>query len=137
MFFMWHEARLTYKEADRNNPPSWALVAFGAYLVWNVWYIASGMVPPSILLRCVGLPCPTTGCTRSLLSLLHGDVYASLAWNPFTVPILVLASSSVLILSRAAVRKRELVLPNWLGTTWLSVLLMAWVSKFLLGHNYW
>lgn len=137
MFFMWHEAKLTFKEADRNYLPSWALVALGGYLAWNVWYIASGKIPPSILRRCVGLPCPTTGCTRSLLSLLHGDVHASLAWNPFTVPILVLASSSALILSRAAVRKRELVLPNWLSTTWLSVLLMAWVSKFLLGHNYW
>jgi hypothetical protein len=37
----------------------------------------------------------------------------------------------------AALRKKELVLPKWVGTAWWSVLLMAWLSKFLLGRAYW
>ncbi len=36
-----------------------------------------------ILKRTTGIPCPSCGSTRSILSLLHGDLVAALLWNPF------------------------------------------------------
>lgn len=134
---MWHEARLTRQNGGQSNAPLWARASFATYLAWNITWLASGRIPPSVLRTLLGLPCPTTGCTRSLVSLLHGNLHASLLWNPFTVPILILLGVSLQMLFLAALRKKELVLPKWVGTAWWSVLLMAWLSKFLLGRAYW
>jgi hypothetical protein len=125
------------QEAARVGAPGWASAAFGAYLAWNIGWLASGRIPPSVLRVFLRLPCPTTGGTRSLVALLRGDVSASLHWNPFTVPIIVLLMLSLSALLVAAIRGRELVLPRWMGTAWWAILLMAWASKFMLGRAYW
>lgn len=137
MCVMWHEARLTRVTVGQSSSPLWARASFAAYLVWNLAWFASGRIPPSVLRALFGLPCPTTGCTRSLVGLLHGDARASVLWNPFTVPIAILLAVSLGMLFPAALRKRELVLPKWVGAAWLGVLLAAWVTKFLLGRAYW
>ena len=41
--------------------------------------------PPCIILHLTGLQCPGCGGTRSLYSLLHGDVLGSLQMNPIVV----------------------------------------------------
>lgn len=133
---MRHKAGLK-NDAVGHCPPLWACLAFAGYLIWNIRYLASGRVPPSMLLGILGLPCPTTGCMRSLESLLHGSVSSSLAWNPFTVPIVVLLILSGLTLGRSVVKTGKPVLSNWIGTAWWTVLLAAWIAKFLLGRNYW
>jgi len=137
MRVMRNANRITRENAARDDFPWWARVPFAAYVCWNVAWLASGKIPPSVLRELFGIPCPTTGCTRSLASLLHGNVIASLLWNPFTVPILILMGSSIQILLLAALRKKELLLPKWMGTAWCCVLLMAWISKFILGRAYW
>jgi hypothetical protein len=137
MFVMRHEARLTHQTGWQSFSPIWAWASFAAYLAWNIKWLASGKIPPSALRILLGVPCPTTGCTRSLVSLLHGDLYASLLWNPFMVPILILSGVSLQMLSLAALRKKELALPKWMGIAWLNVLIVAWLSKFLIGRAYW
>ena len=137
MFIMWNEAGLTRVDDRWGDYPWWARMLFAAYLAWNVAWMASGRIPPSALRALFGIPCPTTGCTRSLQALLRGDLHASLLWNSFTVPLIVLLAVSLQILLAAAQRKKELVLPKWLGIAWWSVLLMAWLSKFLVGRAYW
>jgi hypothetical protein len=137
MCVMWGEARVTPQSMGLGSPPWWARASFTAYLAWNIAWLASGRIPPSALRVLIGLPCPTTGCTRSLLSLVHGDLQASLLWNPFTIPIVVLLGGSLGTLLFATLRRRQLVLPRWLGTAWLNVLLVAWLAKFLLGRAYW
>jgi len=114
-----------------------AMVFFAAYLTWNVRWLAAGKVPPSALRAFLGIPCPTTGGMRSFLSLLRGEFYASVLWNPFTIPILILVAFSSQKLLVAALRRKELLLPNWLGAAWGSVLVAAWLAKFLLGRAYW
>jgi len=37
-----------------------------------------------------GIPCPSCGSTRSITSLLHGDVTGSLFWNPMGILILLI-----------------------------------------------
>ena len=134
---MWHEAGLMRQNRWLSNAPFWARASFSAYLAWNIIWLASGKIPPSALRALLGIPCPTTGCTRSLVSLFHGNLRASVLWNPFTIPILVLLGASLQILFLAALRRKELVLPKWVGVSWWSILLMAWISKFLLGRAYW
>jgi hypothetical protein len=44
--------------------------------------------PVCILKRTTGIPCPSCGSTRSMLSLIHGDIVAAWFWNPFGFLIL-------------------------------------------------
>jgi hypothetical protein len=134
---MRRETGLT-RQIDRLSwPPLWACGLFAAYVVWNAFWLASGKIPPSALRAILGVPCPTTGCTRAVVSLLHGDLRASLLWNPFTIPILILLGMSLQMLLWAALHKKKLLLPRWMGIAWLSVLLMAWAAKFIFGRAYW
>ncbi len=48
-------------------------------------YIWSGLACP--FKAVTGMPCPTCGMTRSLVALSHGDIGASLACHPFTIPL--------------------------------------------------
>jgi hypothetical protein len=132
-----HQARRMNKDVCRTYTRLFAMVSFVAYLTWNVRWFAAGKVPPSVLRTFLGIPCPTTGGMRSFLSLLHGEFYASVLWNPFTIPILILVAFSSQKLLVAALRKKELLLPPWLGAAWWSVLIAAWLAKFLLGREYW
>jgi len=36
-----------------------------------------------IMKRTIGVPCPSCGSTRSMLSLLHGNITEAVLWNPF------------------------------------------------------
>ena len=132
-----HANRMIREHQAPSEFPWWARVPFAAYVCWNLAWLASGRIPPSALRELFGIPCPTTGCTRSLAAILHGNLIASLRWNLFTIPILILLAISMQLLFLAAVRKKELVLPKWMGTAWLCVLVMAWISKFVLGSAYW
>ena len=42
----------------------------------------TGKVPLCLFHLVTGIPCPSCGSTRSILSLLHGDLTGSLYWNP-------------------------------------------------------
>ena len=137
MSVMWREARVTLESVGLGGAPLWARASFAAYLGWNLAWLASGKIPPSVLRALLGLPCPTTGCTRSVIALLHGNLHASLLWNPFTISILILLAVSLQMLFLAALRKKELILPKWMGAAWGSVLILAWLSKFVLGRAYW
>jgi hypothetical protein len=44
--------------------------------------------PVCILKKITGLPCPSCGSTRSMLSLIHGDIASAWFWNPFGFLIL-------------------------------------------------
>ena len=133
----WMKIRRINREVRRRYIRLCAMVCFAAYLGWNVRWLAVGKIPPSVLSFFLGIPCPTTGGTRSLLSLVHGDFYGSFLWNPFSIPILILLLLSGQKLIVATLCKKELLLPDWLVTAWGSVLITAWLAKFLLGRNYW
>ena len=114
-----------------------ALAAFAGYVLWNLFWLARGAIPPSILLYCTGLPCPTTGVCRSLLALRHGHYRLALLLNPLTMPYLALLAASALILLRQFVRRQRLLLPGFLAWCWTASLSLGWAAKFLLGRAYW
>jgi hypothetical protein len=102
-----------------------------------MFFLVRGELPPAPLRAFTGLPAPSTGCTRSLEALLHGDLTTSFLWNPFAVPILVLLAANLFWLANLALRGRPLRLPNTVLSLWVVLLLFAWIAKFILGPQYW
>jgi hypothetical protein len=64
------------------------------YIWLSISYIRDGpdQHGPGLCLfkHITGIPCPSCGTTRSVLSLLHGDVTNSLIYNPFGVIIMLI-----------------------------------------------
>ena len=114
-----------------------AIVAAAFYVCWNLWWIGHGRVPPSILTGLTGLPCPTTGGTRAMRALLHGDVAASLWFNPLAVPIAALFFASIGAVAWPLARGRAVVVPSWMVWAWAVLLSAAWGMKFVMGREYW
>ena len=114
-----------------------AAAAMATYLAWWAYWLWQGSLAPSIFLELTGLPCPTTGCTRSMISLWQGRWGDSLRFNPMTLPIAGLFVASVVRLAWGWIRHRKLLLPGYFLFAWLGVLALAWAIK-LLGHfGYW
>ena len=124
MGVIWREPR------RRQIAAAVGLSLLSVYVGWNVWFVWRGQVPPSLLTGLTGLPCPTTGGTRSLMALLRGDVAASLYFNPMTVPIVGLLAVTMV----AACRRCAGV---WLARAWFALLLVAWVIKLLSPPGTW
>lgn len=114
-----------------------ALLGLAAYCAWWTYWLVQGRLPPAPLKAVTGLPAPTTGCTRSLTCLLHGDVGAALRWNLFAVPIAALFALSLGWLAVRSLRRRPLLLPTSFLYVWAVLLLVAWGTKLLGDPRYW
>lgn len=114
-----------------------ALGIFGFYMFWNAVWIASGSVPPSMLQAFTGIPCPTTGCTRSMLALLQGRWVEAVWWNPFTLLYVGLLVYSAFVLAWQLLRGERLLLRPLVGRLWIMFLAAGWAAKFLIGPRYW
>jgi Protein of unknown function (DUF2752) len=111
-----------------------ALLGLGYYLFHNLLHLLQGHLAPSLLTTWTGLPCPTTGGTRSLLAYADGQWLEGFYWNPFSLPLLALALLSLGYLLRLRTPHH---LPPWLGSSWLVTLTLAWLTKFILGSQWW
>ena len=114
-----------------------ALGAFGFYLLWNAFWLASGKMPISILTAFSGIPCPTTGGTRSLLAALQGHWLEAFLWNPLTPAYVLLMVCSVARLARQSIRRERLALPSVIARLWILALAAGWVAKLAIGPKYW
>jgi hypothetical protein len=110
---------------------------FAFYLLWNAVWLWAGRVPDSILRAFTGIPCPTTGATRSLLALVHGEWLQALLWNPFTLLYVALLACSGGLLANQALRRKRLVLSPLLARVWMASLAAGWVMKLAMGPKYW
>jgi hypothetical protein len=113
------------------------LGGLAGYLVWNAYWLAHGRLAPSIWTCATGLPCPSSGMTRSLMALLEDRFADFILYNTCTIPLLLLLAYSAYRLARCWKRKTDVVLPAFLGWLWLATILGAWLSKFLVGRAYW
>ena len=114
-----------------------SLSMFVFYLLWNALWIVSGRVPDSILRALTGLPCPTTGGIRCMLSLLNGEWLAAFLWNPFAPVYVALLVGSAAILGKQFFSRERLVLSPLLARGWVFSLAAGWIAKFALGPKYW
>ena len=130
---------LRLRQQDRLRR-TFAVVGIGAffgYAIWNIAWLSMSRIPPSILVEATGLPCPTTGMTRSVMSLLHGDMAGFICYNPFTGIYLALIVLSAAALAVRVRRGESLAIPAGLGWCWFIALGGGWVAKFVLGATYW
>lgn len=104
----------------------------GVYIAWNAFWISSGRIPPSIFYSLTGVPCPTTGGTRALLSLIDGEIYQSLLHNPMTVPIIALLLAMLIRVIFLLYARRKVELSNGWLVAWFVILGIAWTAKLLL-----
>ena len=107
------------------------------YVLWNLFWLVQLQVPPSLLVAFTGLPCPTTGGTRSFMCLLRGQWWLSLAYNAMTVPLLALLAFCAIHLMIQVSGRRPLRLPDWTLWAWISLLGIAWVIKLSGPSDYW
>ena len=56
-----------------------------AIIIWGI-YIASGITCPILMLS--GIPCPTCGVSRALLSLIHLDLISYTHYQPMAIPLI-------------------------------------------------
>ena len=120
--------------------PALRVTAFSllvVYLAWNLAFLVQRRLAPSLMLALTGLPSPTTGMTRSLTSLWHGNVGASLRWNPLAVPMALLFCLCIGWLSVQWACRRRLVLPRWVLWCWAALLGMGWIIKLAMGTRTW
>ena len=123
--------------AELTAQRSFITVALCAYAAWNLFWLLAKKVPVSLFSFVTGYPCPTTGGVRALRFLWHGDWRHSFLCNPFTLIFLVLMGMSAIFVLRAFASKKEILLPHWLGMSWLVALGLAWCAKFAIGPEYW
>ena len=85
----------------------------------------------SMLTGLTGVPCPTTGGTRSLVALANGDFQRSLYFNPMTIPIIGLFGITFLQWLRRGKAA------NWVVTAWITLLTVAWIAKLVSPIETW
>ena len=97
------------------------------YVLWNCAWLLSGEIPPSMLLAFGNIPAPTSGMTRSLLSLAKGDYIASLCYNPLALPTAMLYGLSLYKRWQQEQQATRLRLGRRLVFLWIVDLALAWV----------
>jgi hypothetical protein len=107
------------------------------YVGWNLYWLGQLQIAPSLFQTLTGLPCPTTGCTRSFFAFCRGEILESLRFNALMVPICLLAAVSALILTLQVATRERLRLPNWLVALWGTILPLAWLLKLAGDPRYW
>jgi hypothetical protein len=114
-----------------------ALCLFAVYLAWNAYWLWMGELPDSMLTGVAGIPCPTTGVTRSLAALARGEWAQSLLWNPLALAYVALAAASACLLGSRALRGMRLSLPPAFARLWAAALAAGWAAKLAIGPGYW
>src|SRR5262245_48748093 len=105
------------------------LVAGGMLAAAALWPVMPVHPPLACPLRTTtGIPCPFCGMTRAVVAAVHGDLVASLRFNPLGIFIAVLALA--VLLRPALLRVRP---PVWLLVTVMGLL---WVWNLTLNPTF-
>jgi hypothetical protein len=94
--------------------------------------------------RVTGIPCPSCGSTRSVLSFLKGDVVDAILWNPFGILLMLILFVSPLwiiydvisrkdTLSRFYNRTELFFKRTWIAIPAILLVLLNWVWNIAKG----
>jgi hypothetical protein len=125
---------------------STACAAGYIWLILTYYRAFSLALEPGVCLfkRVTGVPCPSCGTTRSVLSILKGDILEGILWNPFGIIIIfILFIFPVWIISDVLSRKdslfniynqAELVLKRkWIAIPAILLVLLNWIWNIVKG----
>ena len=93
----------------------WGSTLGAAALIAAAWLRSGFPAPLCPLHALTRIPCPTCGMTRATNAILHGDIAASLAWNPLMT--LVLSGAALYIVYAAVVVIGKLPRLRWTTPT--------------------
>ena len=125
---------------------STACAAGYIWLFINYHRSVSDSMEPGVCLfkRITGIPCPSCGSTRSVLSILNGDFAGALLWNPFgliIISILILAPLWILydiVLHKDSFlqiyNRAEIFLERkWIAIILILLVIMNWIWNIYKG----
>ncbi|MGC4006630.1 MAG: DUF2752 domain-containing protein [Pirellulales bacterium] len=107
------------------------------YVIWNIYWLTQRRLAPSLFSALTGLPCPTTGGTRSLRCLLAGEWAEACRYNLFTLPIIGLLAYSIAAVVYRGVMRRSTLFGDRLLYAWMGMLAIAWIAKLCGDPAYW
>lgn len=123
-----------------------ACVAGYSWLTFTYLRQISHAAEPGICLfkQLTTIPCPSCGSTRSVLSLLNGDITGALYWNPFGVLLLsFLVIAPFWMLYDVVSRKESLLLMyldaeqfvrrKWIAIPGIIIVIMNWLWNITKG----
>lgn len=133
----------------RNKLYIFLSVACAVGIIWLIVvydHMASGFNEPGICLfkKLTGMPCPSCGSTRSVLSLFNGDITGALNWNPFGFLImaaLVVAPAWIFFdlitgkstLYSSFIRVENILKRKWVAVSAVLIVLLNWIWNMYKG----
>jgi hypothetical protein len=112
--------------------------ACGAGYIWllinfNKVVVHSGEPGVCLFKRITSIPCPSCGSTRSVLSIVNGDIATAIYWNPFGLIIMAILIISPFWLIYDVLLKRDTLFHAYnrteiiLRRKWIAILLILLV----------
>jgi hypothetical protein len=125
---------------------STACVAGYIWLFINYHRSVSDSIEPGVCLfkRITGIPCPSCGSTRSVLSILKGDFIGALLLNPFGIIIMSILILAPLWILFDVVSKRDSLLQvynrtelilnrKWIAIPLILLVILNWIWNIYKG----
>jgi len=116
------------------------------WLIINYHRSVSGSIEPGVCLfkRFTGIPCPSCGSTRSVLSILNGDFTGAFLCNPFGIIIMfILIVSPLWIIFDIVTQKDSLYVVynrtelflrrKWIAITLILLVILNWIWNIYKG----
>ena len=101
------------------------IIGFAFYVVWNMFFLQKGIIPPSIMYKLTGIPSPTTGMYRSFVGIINMDYRVYINNNPFVIPFTILLLYTTVFLVSKYKNKHPLLINNRIGFSYLFILVIS------------
>lgn len=130
----WREPR----REDRQLAWLWFAAALAAPLLAWVWPRLGLPYPGCTFHHLTGLPCPTCGAGRAVVTALHGHPLRSFRWNPLVTSVIAVFEGVGLaapfwLLAGGKVPSLARPLPRWVRWAALVALVVNWIYLVLSG----
>ena len=117
---------------------------FWIFITYNHNVTHGGELGVCLFKQLTGIPCPSCGSTRSVLSLLSGDLTGALIWNPFgfiLMSILVISPSWILYdvitqkqsLFHYYIKSEQFLRRKWIVFSAIGLVLLNWIWNIYKG----
>lgn len=119
-------------------------LAWTSYLMQHPHLVYDEQVTPCMIKHVTGVPCPSCGSSRSVISLVNGDITGAIYWNPFGLIIFAIMVISPVWIGYDLVTKRYTFLTNyrraermlrvkWVAASAISLVIINWIWNISKG----